>query len=217
MKYLFAVIFSSVLIFSCIKPKNENPDSVTPPPPQTISTEGISVTTQVIDTLTGRPKLAEKPISALSTAIGDNPIKIEDPIPPAKTPPNPQTEQEERVVRVLTTELWAVWSLVRIKRQAETRANQGAWYKFNKDGTYEYGFWDEEISSGTWYFDGKAGQLNLDSKLKGDDRQWKLQMGNSEDVMVWVGTQKFTTTDISLKLHRFYNVPKTRAELGVTQ
>ena len=42
-------------------------------------------------------------------------------------------------------------------------------------------------------------------------------MGHGEEVMVWVGTEKFTTTDISLKLERFVNVPKTRAELGVPE
>lgn len=217
MKYLFLAFFSISFLFACIKPNQDNPNSGTTPATPTPSNEGISVTTTVIDTMTGRPMLAEKPISALSTAIGDNPVKVVDPKEPVKFTIDPKTPQEERVVRVLTTELWAVWSLIRIKKVPETRMNQGAWFKFNIDGTYEYGYWDEPISTGTWYFDGQAGQINLDSKLKGDDRQWKVQMGSSEEVMVWVGTEKYTTTDISLKLERFHNVPQTRAELGVRE
>ena len=217
MKYLIAVIFTSLFIGSCIKPNQNDPNATTTPPDQVPSTEGITEIVTVIDTLTGKPILSEKPVNALSSAISPTPKKIVDPVPPVSTPPDPKTDQEKRVVRVLTTDLWAVWSLIRIKRQPETRINQGAWFKFNTDGTYEYGYWEEPISTGTWFFDGPKGLLNLDSKLKGDDRQWKLQMGHGEEVMVWVGTEKFTTTDISLKLERFVNVPKTRAELGVPE
>ena len=217
MKYLLFGCLLSFTFFSCFNNQASDPNAVTAPPPETPGSEGITTTKMVLDSLTGRPTLAEKPINALSTAIGENPKKIADPIKPKLTPPNPRTAQEERVNRVLTTELWAVWSLIRIKRMPETRVNQGAWFKFKKDGTYEYGFWDEPISTGTWHFDGANALLNLDSKLKGDDRQWKLQMASTEDVMVWTGTEKFQTTDITLKLHRFYNVPKTRAELGVSE
>ncbi len=217
MKYLISAFLFSFLFATCLKPSKDDPNNLTAPPTQTPGSEGITQTVTVVDTLTGRPMLAEKPINALSAAIGESPKKIIDQIPPKSTPPDPKTPQEERVVRVLTTDLWAVWSLIRINNKPATRANQGTWFKFKMDGTYEYGFWDEPISSGTWYFDGQKGMLNLDSKLKGDDRQWKLQMGNSEEVMVWVGTERFTTTDISLKLERFVNVPKTRAELGVRE
>ena len=217
MKYLITAIFFITFYSSCIKPTQNDPNAVTAPPTQQPSSEGITVTTTVIDTLTGRPVLAEKPICALSTAISETPKKIIDPVPPILTPPDPKTGQEQRVVKILTTDVWVVWSLIRIKKPEDTRINQGAWYKFNIDGTYEYGYWDKSISTGTWYFDGPKALLNLDSKLKGDDRQWKLQIGNSEEVMVWVGTEHFATNDISLKIERFVNVPKTRTELGVRE
>ena len=218
MKFLITACFFSLIFATCQnKPQEDPSNTTTAPPTQLPQTEGITTTTMVVDTMTGRPVMGEKPIQALSSAIGDNPKRIVDEIAPVLIPPNPTTAQEQRVHRVLTTELWAVWSLIRIKKVKETRANQGAWYKFSPDGTYEYGFWDEPISTGTWSFEGDKGLLNLDSKLKGDDRQWKVQMASSEDVMVWVGTERFHTTDISLKLERFANVPKTRAELGVTE
>ena len=217
MKFLITACLFSLIFATCQDKPQQITSETTAPPSQLPKTEGITTTTMVIDTLTGRPVMAEKPINALSAAIGENPKKIVDEVEPVLIPPNPLTAQEQRVHRVLTTELWAVWSLIRIKKVKDTRANQGTWFKFNPDGTYEYGYWDEPISTGTWFFDGPKALLNLDSKLKGDDRQWEVKMSSGEEVMVWVGTQKFSTTDISLKLERFANVPKTRAELGVSE
>ena len=217
MKYLIFSFVFSFLFSTCMKKPGEDPNAVTAPPQQKPGSDGIMTTTMVLDTLTGKPKVVEKPVNALSSAIGDSPKKVTDPISPVLIPPDPKTDQEERVHRVLTSDYWVVWSLIRIKDVPATRANQGAWFQFNKDGTYQYGFWDKPISTGTWHFDGRKGFLNLDSKLKGDDRQWKVQMGNGEQVMVWVGTEKYHTTDISLKLERFVNIPKTRAELGLPE
>ena len=217
MKYLMSAFLFSFLFATCLNTTKEDSNGLTAPPTQLPGSEGITSTVTVVDTLTGRPMLAEKPVNALSSAIGESPKRIIDQLMPKMTPPNPQTEQEKRVIRVLTQDLWAVWSLIRINDKPATRANQGTWFNFHEDGTYEYGFWDEPISGGTWHFDGKKAFLNLDSKLKGDDRQWKVQMGNGEQVMVWTGTERYTTTDISLKLEKFVNVPKTRAELGVRE
>lgn len=171
----------------------------------------------VVDKATGQPVLGSKPVNALSTAIGENPFSKKDIMEPRPNTPNPVTAQETRVVRVLTTELWAVWALVRIKDKEANRTNQGAWFKFNPDGSYEYGFWDKKIGKGAWSFDGTTANLLLDSELQGDDREWRIQMGTDEDVMVWVGTERFHTTDTQLKLQRFANVPKTRLELGVAE
>ncbi len=217
MRYLLSAFLFVCLISSCVNKAQDDPNETTAPPSQMPAIEGITTTTTVIDELTGQPVLGSKPIKSLSTAIGENPLKIEDPIPPKLVAPNPQTAQEQRVVRVLTTEYWSVWALVRIKDVPANRINQGAWFKFETDGTYKYGFWDETISTGTWTFDGTNALLNLDSKLKGDDREWRIQMGSDEDVMVWIGTEKYNTPDIQLKLMRFFNIPKTRAELGVTE
>lgn len=221
MKYLITFCLLSLFILACDpKPIGETDNETTSTiadPVQEQQGDGLTIEKLAVDSITGEVFKAAKPIGALSSAIGPVPKAVVDPIPPKLTPPNPQTEQEKRVNQTLSTEIWVVWSLVRIKKQSETRANQGTWFKFNPDGTYAYGFWDQPIGNGTWYFDGPNGLLNMDANLKSDDRQWKLQMASTEDVMVWTGTEKFHTTDITLKLHRFYNVPKTRAELGVTE
>ena len=215
MKYLFTICLCSILFFACDPPKNDA--TITTEPVQTPQNEGLTIEKMVVDTLTGKVSKAYKPMYSLSSAIGANPKKIVDPVPPKPSTIIPVTDQEKRVARTLATEIWVVWSLVRIKKQEETRANQGTWFKFNENGTYEYGFWEEPIGTGTWYFDGPNALLNLDANLKSDDRQWKLQMARTEDVMIWTGTEKYHTTDITMKLNRFYNVPKTRAELGVTE
>lgn len=217
MRYLLPVFLFGFFISSCINKSQDDSETPTAPPSQLPVTEGITTTTTVLDQLTGQPVIGVKPIKSLSTAIGENALKIEDPIPPKLVAPNPQTAQEQRVIRILTTEYWSVWALVRIKDVPANRENQGAWFKLETDGTYKYGLWDETISTGTWTFDGPNALLHLDSKLKGDDRDWRIQMGNDEDVMIWIGTEMYNTPDIQLKLMRFFNIPKTRAELGVTE
>ncbi len=216
MRLIFSTILFSFLLFSCIKKTQNDPSDLTAPPTQTPEIEGITTTVTVIDEVTGEPVLAEQPIKPLSTAIGENPFKKEDPIPPKLIAPNPQTDQEKRVVEVLTSDYWSVWALVKIKDVPANRENQGAYFKFHLDGTYEYGFWQEPISTGTWTFDGSTAHVHLDSKLKGDDREWRIQMASDGQTMVWIGTEKYHTPNIQLKLVRFVNLPQTRAELGVT-
>ncbi len=42
-----------------------------------------------------------------------------------------------------------------------------------------------------------------------------MQIAKTEDVMVWVGTERYNTTGINLKLLNLLFTPKNRKEIGL--
>jgi hypothetical protein len=179
--------------------------------------DGIYETVTVMDSVSGQIIKTQRPINAISASIGPNPITKTDPVKPVLVKPAPATPQESKIVRVLTSNYWVIWALIRINDKPANRINQGTWFKFNDDGTYTYGFWEKKIGSGTWTFDGKKATLQLDSELYGDDREWSFKIGKDEDVMIWVGTPRYRTTAINLKLQNFLFIPKNRKEIGLPE
>ncbi len=196
---------------------NTTSQSSIPAPPADLTTDndGITEKTSYLDATTGEMLEVERPIQSLSTAIADNPSMKKDSNVPAPTAPQPKTPQESRVIRVLTNNYWIVNALIRINDKPAYRQNQGAWFKFRPDGTYEYGYFENKIATGAWTFDGKNAILFLDSELVGDDREWSIKIGNDEDIMIWVGTDRFHTTGIQARLQNFLFIPKNRKEIGL--
>lgn len=223
MKYLFPILLISLLWVSCKpdpKPTEETP-APSSPPEETVEqpvppgeNDGIFETVTLADTVTGNTYKARRPLNPVSTAISETPIEKIDPVKPSYRAPEPQTPQETRVIRALTTNYWIIWALVKIKDPAANLENQGAWFKFNPDGSYEYGYFDKKIGRGAWSFDGQKALLHLDSELLGDDREWSIKIGNTEDVMVWVGTNRYATANIQTKLQNLLFIPKNREEMG---
>ncbi len=179
--------------------------------------DGIMETISVFDSTTQRVLKVKRPTHALSSAIGPNPISKIDPVKPVIKKPAPTTPQESRVTRILTNNYWVVWGLLRINDKTANRFNQGTWFKFNDDGTYDYGFMEKKVGSGGWRFDGKKAYIILDSELYGDDRQWRITINNSETEMVWVGVPEIYTTNVQLKLQNFLFIPKNRKEIGLPE
>ncbi|MEY3369205.1 MAG: hypothetical protein RI973_2360 [Bacteroidota bacterium] len=179
-----------------------------------VSQDGIYETISAVDTTSGNVYKKLRAIKALSTAIPPNPTKKTDPVKPAYNRPSATTPQQQRVVRVLTDKYWSVYALVKIGDKEANRQNQGTWFKFKEDGSYDYGYYGEKIGSGAWSFDGMKATLLLDSELLGDDREWTLKMSTSEDIMVWVGTERFANNNLQLKLQKYAEIPKSRDEMG---
>ena len=186
-----------------------------PEPPPNAEEAGIIENVRIVDTLTGNFHWGKKPLSALSSAISANPILKIDPVKPVPTRPSPETPQQQRIVKVLTANYWVVQALVRIRDKEASRSNPGAWYKFNPDGSYDYGYMQNKIGTGAWSIDGQKATVHLDSPLVGDDREWAMQIAKTEDVMVWVGTERYVTTGTNLKLLNLLFIPKNRKEIGL--
>lgn len=219
MKKILPILAFGLFIFSCQNDNKETPASTNKPKDKSGITrpedEGILQTIQIVDTLTGNFHYGKKPLASISSAISANPIIKMDSNKPTPTPPNPQTPQETRTVKVLTSNYWVVQALVRINDKEASRSNPGAWFKFKLDGSYEYGYMQNKIGVGAWTLDGKRATVLLDSPLYGDDREWKLQIAKTEDVMVWIGTDRYNTTSINMKLLNLLFIPKNRKEIGL--
>ncbi|MBK9017389.1 MAG: hypothetical protein IPM82_26905 [Saprospiraceae bacterium] len=220
MKKIPLLLAIGLFLFAC-KPENTsqpitNPDSSpTPPADLSVDADGIMQTVQIVDTLTGNFSMGKKPVAALSSAISPNPIMKEDPVKPVPVAPKAETPQQERLVRVLVSNYWVVQGLVRIRDKEASRTNPGAWFKFRPDGSYDYGYLQNKIGTGAWSIDGQKATVHLDAPLVGDDREWKMQIAKTEDVMVWVGTERYNTTGINLKLLNLLFTPKNRKEIGL--
>lgn len=95
------------------------------------------------------------------------------------------------------------------------RAKEGSWYKFNADGTFTSGLWEQETCRGNWFVSfpigGKA-TLLLDSANDTEDSEFEIQ-GYSQDGMSWVGTKKFSQTDMMIKAINLLTKP-TKAQFG---
>ncbi len=217
MKKIPLLLAFGLFFFACTNDSTSTQpnDGVSVPADQKVDGDGIMQTVQIVDTLTGNFHMGKKPVAALSSAISPNPIIKMDATKPVPVPPNPTTPQQERIVKVLTSNYWVVQGLVRIRDKEASRTNPGAWFKFMPDGSYEYGYMQNKIGTGAWSIDGLQATVNLDSPLYGDDREWKMQIAKTEDVMVWVGTERYNTTAINLKLLNLLFIPKNRKEIGL--
>lgn len=221
MKKIPLLLAIGLIVFSCTNDKpTDTPSSTTSTSTdktgiENPADEGVLQTIRIVDTLTGNFHFGKKPLASISSAISANPIIKMDSSKPAPTPPSPQTPQEERIVKVLTSNYWVVQALVRINDKEASRTNPGAWFKLMTDGSYEYGYMQNKIGTGAWSLDGKRGTVLLDSPLYGDDREWKMQIAKTEDVMVWIGTDRYNTTSINMKLLNLLFIPKNRKEIGL--
>lgn len=218
--YVFLAVAALALLQGRCKDEPTNSDASTAKPAEQAGDElsQIFESKLVLDSLTGETKEALRPRDALSTAIRpSNPITVLDKVKPLPQAPQPVSDQQKRIVRVLTTNYWVVFALDRIGMRESNRINQGAWFKFNPDGTYQYGQFERTIGSGAWSWEyrGDKAYLLLDSELLGDDREWQLLIGKDEDVMVWVGTPRYHTTDIQLKLQNLIQPARNRQEMGL--
>ncbi len=136
----------------------------------------------------------------------------------ARTPaadPNNQSEQSKQVLQHLTSNYWVITAWVERLDPELNRKNQGRYYKFNADGTFESGQWAKQTGSGTWTYNGRNGHLYLDSSVDGEDGEWRIQMSKDGSIMIWVGTERFNSTHIQTRLENLLFTPKNRQELGL--
>ncbi len=212
MKQLITLVILLAFFFSCKNDQSSN-ESQTNTDPGSAPT-GIFEKHMAIDPVTGAPGEVYRPANAISSTLAANPIKEIDPVKPVVKRIVPTTPEEENDLKAFTNRYWVIWGLVRIGRQVN-KVNQGGYFKFNEDGTYEFGKFGEKICNGAWSFDAVNKTISLDSELLGDDREWTYTMQTGQQAMVWIGTPKYFLTDVQLKLDNYYNNPKTRAEAAL--
>ncbi len=129
--------------------------------------------------------------------------------------PNNQSEQSKKVLQALTSNYWIITAWVERLDPELNRKNQGRYFKFKPDGTFESGQWGQPTASGTWTFNGRTGHLYMDSSNDSEDGEWRIQINKDGSIMIWVGTERFQTTHIQTRLENLLFTPKNRQELGL--
>lgn len=115
----------------------------------------------------------------------------------------------------LMTDYWVFEFYVVPGDRAASKAGQGVWYKFNPDGTFESGRWEDgKRGAGNWYFITQDGHnyVKLDSSVDAEDAEWELQ-GETDSAMSWAGTKTYGNTGVILKAISLMTIP-TRAQFG---
>lgn len=130
----------------------------------------------------------------------------------------PQIPPQNATTAKLMKDYWVFEFYVVPGDKAASQAGRGRWYKFNPDGTFESGRWeDEKWGSGNWYYrveDGKR-LLRLDSSVDAEDAEWDLQ-GETDGAMSWGGTSTYDQGGIILKALNLMTIP-TRQQFGVQE
>jgi hypothetical protein len=128
----------------------------------------------------------------------------------------PAVPPNVRETQVLTTNFWIVEHYISSTDFKNGRANRGKWYLFKKDGTFEYGHWEEKTGSGSWYLTlgGKYPVVTLDSFNDSDDAAWEMQ-GVPENAyeMSWVGSANYPTYGDLTKMLNLLTRP-TKKQFG---
>lgn len=130
----------------------------------------------------------------------------------------PMMPPQNEITQKLMKDYWVFEFYVVPGDRAASRAGQGRWYKFNPDGTFESGRWEDEIwGSGNWYFRTETGKnyLRLDSTVDAEDSEWEIQ-GISDGAMSWGGTQTYDNAGVILKALSLMTIP-TRAQFNFTE
>lgn len=118
--------------------------------------------------------------------------------------------QTEKVLGFLTTDFWYMVAYVKINDRDAALQNRGRWYQFAADGTFKSGKYKTSGAKGVWTFDPQTALIHIDSENDDEDGEWRIQMGKSGTVMIWIGTERYQQNSIQIKLENFV---ETMAEL----
>lgn len=109
----------------------------------------------------------------------------------------------EKLFGFLCTGYWYVEAYVKINDRPSALQNRGRWYQFSRNGTFISGKFKETTAKGVWTYDPMKTLVFLDSENDAEDGEWKIQMGNSGTVMIFVGTERFQQNSIQMKLENY--------------
>ena len=74
-------------------------------------------------------------------------------------------------------------------REEVKAAHRGRWYRFYKDGTFEYGSFEKNVDVGTWKYDLANETLFTKTKDGVETMQWRSMMSSTRDKLVLVGPE----------------------------
>ena len=74
-------------------------------------------------------------------------------------------------------------------RDEVKNAHRGKWYRFYKNGTFEYGVFEKNIDQGTWKYDLVNETLFTKTTDGNETRQWRSMMSKTRDKLVLIGPE----------------------------
>lgn len=124
--------------------------------------------------------------------------------------------EESPLVTTLTSDYWVFEFYVIPGDQQAGWANQGRWYDFNLDGTFESGHWEELTGNGSWRMETREGKqfIIIDSTVDEEDAEWEIKVGGDGQAMSWVGTENYKRSSHMLKAISLLTRP-TKKQFGV--
>ena len=96
------------------------------------------------------------------------------------------------------------------------RSQTGRWFKFEADGTFTEGQWEEQIGYGTWRMTERDGKtfLFVDNFCNNRDGEWEVQdANNAEDAMSWNGMKGYSDGGAIVKIINLLSRP-TKKQFG---
>ncbi len=117
-----------------------------------------------------------------------------------------------REARILTTHFWVIEFYVGVNEATYNRSKtmKGKWYKFNQDGTFVGGHWEEIGCKGTWRLDYSQQDpiVWIDSYDDSEDCGWQIQgISGDESEMSWVGAKGYISYADMVKAINLMTIP----------
>lgn len=138
--------------------------------------------------------------------------------PQAMTPP-PQPIPNTREAQILIRNYWVFEYFIVENNPELSLGNKGKWYKFNPDGTFTAGHWEDFTTKGTWtLYYGGAGTypvIHVIAENPALTGEYQIQgISGEEDYMSWMGTARYGQKGWAAKVMNLLTAP-TRKQFGV--
>ncbi len=164
----------------------------------------------------------------------EQPSQTGEQAPPAPQTANPQSPVDNAgsfspplspgnspSTAIITNGYWVIEFYVPADNDYNKKmANKGRWYKFNTDGTFICGQWQEQISHGSWrYGTSVFGNPTIIADAQADrlDGEWEFQTSANGAEMSWAGQKAFGVEEGAMaKAINLTSMP-TKAQFGVAE
>lgn len=129
----------------------------------------------------------------------------------------PKAIEDSRYARLLVLNYW-VFEKYYHPEKPKKDLGKGRWFKFEKDGSFVSGRWEDQTASGSWRLYTRENKqfILLDSTNDKEDAEFEIQAINGEeDTMAWVGTEAYPEfKPVSLIITNLLSIP-TKAQFGL--
>jgi hypothetical protein len=126
-------------------------------------------------------------------------------------------DPNDRYVKALIQYFWVVEFWQDHVNEKNKNLNRGSWWKFNPDGTFTAGKFEEETHNGSWTITHRDSKtfLKIDANIDAFDSEFDIQgVTRLDDAMSWVGTDTYNQSHLAVKVMQLLTQP-TKAQFEV--